>query len=143
MRNLLIDNCARAALNKILGTSIVERAEYGGMIYLEDGKYKYTDARTQGYGNTVNVGQWEENRSCPEGSTPVAYYHTHPNFQAGKIPMEYNKFSPEDISLCKDLGLHAYMGSLDGTFWVYDPQLDKPIKIHGRLNNSTPEKKAQ
>jgi len=138
MRNLLIDNCARAALNKILGTSIVERAEYGGVIYLQDGKYAFTPARTQGYGNTVNVGQWEDNRSCPEGSTPVAYYHTHPNFQAGKIPMEYNKYSEEDISLAEELGLIAYMGSLDGTFWVYDPKVKTPAKIRGKLVNTTP-----
>lgn len=139
MRNLLIDNCAREALNKILGTSIVERSEYGGMIYLQDGKYAYTKAVTQGYGNTVNVGHREKNRSCPEGSTPVGYYHTHPNIQAGKIPMEYNKYSEEDISLAEELGLLAYMGSLDGTFWVYDPKVKKPIEIAGKLVNTTPD----
>ena len=139
MRNLLIDNVAREALNKILGKSILKRAEYGGMIYAKEGGYGYTDARTQGYGNTVNVGQREPNRSCPEGSKPVAYYHTHPNIKAGGFSMDYNEFSPEDIALAKDMGLHAYMGSLDGTFWVYDPQLDKPIKIDGRLNNVTPD----
>lgn len=139
MRNLLIDNVAREALNKVLGKSIVERSEYGGMIYLQDGKYAYTNARTQGFGNTVNVGHREENRSCPEGSKAVGYYHTHPNFQAGKIPMEYNKYSEEDIALAEELGLLAYMGSLDGTFWVYDPKVKKPIKIHGKLVNTTPE----
>ena len=138
MRNLLMDNCARAALNKILGTSIVERSEYGGMIFLQDGKYDFTPARTQGYGNTVNVGQWEENRSCPEGSTPVAYYHTHPNIKAGGFSMEYNKYSEEDTSLADELGLVAYMGSLDGTFWVYDPKVKKPVKIRGKLVNTTP-----
>lgn len=139
MRNLLIDNTARDALNKIMGTSIVKRAEYGGMIYLQDGKYFYTKARTQGYGNTVNVGHREPNRSCPEGSQPVGYYHTHPNFQAGKIPMEYNKYSDEDISLAEELGLLAYMGSLDGTFWVYDPKVKKPVEISGKLINTTPD----
>lgn len=139
MRNLLTDNAAKEALNKILGISIKERAEYGGMIYLQDGKYAYTQARTQGYGNTVNVGQYEPNRSCPEGSTPVAYYHTHPNIKAGDFTMEYNKYSPEDTGLAKDLGLHAYMGSLDGTFWVYDPLQDKAIKLKDRLINTTPE----
>jgi hypothetical protein len=134
-----MDNCARDALNKILGTSINKRSEYGGMIYLQNGKYGFTDARTQGYGNTVNVGQYEPNRSCPEGSTPVAYYHTHPNIKAGGFSMEYNEFSPEDISLAKDLGLPAYMGSLDGSFWVYDPQVGKPVKLKERLVNTTPE----
>jgi len=139
MRNLLVDNTAREALNKILGTSINSRSEYGGVIYLQDGKSSYTEARTQGYGNTVNVGQYEPNRGCPEGSTPVAYYHTHPNIKAGGFKMEYNKYSPEDIALAEDMGLDAYMGSLDGTFWVYDLRLKKPIKLHGQLINTTPE----
>lgn len=139
MRNLMIDNVAREALNKILGKSIVQRAEYGGMIYSQGKTYGYTEARTQGYGNTVNVGHREVNRSCPEGTQPVAYYHTHPNFKAGELMMEYNKFSEEDIALAEELGLHAYMGSLDGTFWVYDPQLKKPIEIPGKLVNTTPE----
>ena len=137
MRNLLIDNVAREALNKVLGKSIVERSEYGGMIYEQDGKYGYTEARTQGYGNTVNVGQREENRSCPEGTTPVAYYHTHPNIKAGPMAMEYNKFSPEDIDLSIEMGLDAYMGSHDGTFWVYDPRLKKAITLHRRLINTS------
>jgi hypothetical protein len=139
MRNLLIDNAAREALNKILGISIVKRAEHGGMIFAKGKTYGYTEARSQGYGNTVNVGHREENMSCPEGTTPVAYYHTHPNIKAGEFTMEYNEFSEQDISLAEELGLHAYMGSLDGTFWVYDPKLKKPIKIPGKLINTTPE----
>jgi hypothetical protein len=137
MRNLLIENVARDALNKILAKSIMERAEYGGMIYVKDGKYAATDAQTQGYGNTVNVGQYEPNRGCPEGSTPVAYFHTHPNIKAGDFSMEYNKFSDEDVSLSKDMGLDAYLGTLDGSFFVYDPRLGKPIKLHGRLKNTS------
>ena len=58
-----VETTARAALNKILKLSIERRKEYGAMICLQAGKY---------------VGQHEDNRGCPPGSKPVAYYHTHP-----------------------------------------------------------------
>jgi len=137
MRNVNIEKAARDALNKILARSISERSEYGGVIYLLDGQYLFTEARTQGYGNTVNVGQWEPNRSCPAGSTPVAYYHTHPNIKAGEFKMEYNKFSQDDKDLAKDISLYAYLGTLDGSFFVYDYIKDKSIPLPGpRLKNT-------
>lgn len=137
MRNPAIEKVAREALNGILGKSIVERKEYGGMIYLLDGKYFANPPRTQGYGNTVNVGQYEPNRGCPEGSSAVAYYHTHPNFSAGGIPMKYNEFSPEDMDLARDLTLDAYLGTLDGSFFLFDPLVGKPIRLPGQLKNTT------
>jgi len=88
MRDINLERAARTALNKILAKSIAKRWEYGGMIYLQDRKYSFTEARTQEFGNTVNVGQWEPNRSCPKGSTPIAYYHTHPNIRAGEFEMK-------------------------------------------------------
>ena len=132
MRDINLERAARAALNKILAQSIKKRWEYGGMIYLQDRKYSFTEARTQEFGNTVNVGQWEPNRSCPEGSTPIAYYHTHPNIRAGDIPMEYNKFSDEDKQLAQDISLYAYLGTLDGSFFVYDYRNGEVTPIPGR-----------
>lgn len=137
MRNPAIEKVARKALNGILSKSIMERKEYGGMIYKLGAEYFANEPRTQGYGNTVNVGQYEPNRSCPEGSTPVAYYHTHPNFSAGKIPMSYNEFSPEDKDLARDMKLDAYLGTLDGSFLLYDPLADKVIKLPGPLTNTS------
>lgn len=137
MRNPAIEKVAKAALNKILAKSITERREYGGMIYELDGIYHANDPRTQGFGNTVNVGQYEPNKGCPKGSTPVAYYHTHPNFSAGSIPMKYNEFSDEDKDLARDLKLDAYLGTLDGSFFMFDPTIDKPIKLPGVLINTT------
>ena len=136
MRNHDIEKVARAALDGILGQSVSDRKEYGGMIYLQDGKYLANPARTQGYGNTVNVGQWEPNRGCPEGSTAVAFYHTHPNFSAGGLQMKYNEFSPEDKALAQDLRLDAYLGTLDGSFLMYDPIKDNVIPLAGRLKNT-------
>ena len=137
MRDINLERAARTALNKILAKSIAKRWEYGGMIYLQDGKYSFTEARTQEYGNTVNVGQWELNRSCPEGSTPIAYYHTHPNIRAGGIPMEYNKFSDEDKQLATDISLYAYLGTLDGSFFVFDYRNGEVTRIRGRRLKNT------
>jgi len=131
MKNHAVERVARKVLNSILAQSISERSEYGGMIYLQDGKYHANEPRTQGYGNTVNVGQYESNKGCPEGSTPVAYYHTHPNYSAGDIKMKYNEFSPEDKDLAKDLNLDAYLGTLDGSFYLYEPLEDKVSKVPG------------
>jgi hypothetical protein len=139
MRNVHIEKVARAALNGILGKSIAQRKEYGGMIYALSGKYHANPPRTQGYGNTVDVGQREPNHGCPEGARAVAFYHTHPNFSAGGIPMKYNEFSPEDKDLAVDLGLEAYLGTLDGSFFVYDPKQDKSFPLPGALKNTTDE----
>jgi hypothetical protein len=137
MRNPTIERIAKKALNGILEKSITERCEYGGMIYSSNGQYHANEPRTQGYGNTVNVGQYEPNHGCPEGSVPVAYYHTHPNFSAGGIPMKYNEFSDEDKDLAKDLKIDAYLGTLDRSFFLYDPTIDKAIRLPGHLKNSS------
>ena len=137
MRNPAIEKVARKILNSILSKSITQRCEYGGMIYHLDGQYYANEPRTQGYGNTVNVGQYENNRGCPKGSAPVAYYHTHPNFSAGGIPMKYNEYSDEDKNLARDLNLDAYLGTLDGSFFLYDPKIDKAIKLPGALVNTS------
>jgi len=131
MKNHAIERVARKVLNNILEKSITERSEYGGMIFLQDGHYHANEPRTQGYGNTVNVGQYEPNKGCPEGSKPVAYYHTHPNASAGDIEMKYNEYSDEDKNLARDLNLDAYLGTLDGSFFMYDPLTDKVAKIPG------------
>jgi len=53
MKNPAIEHIARKVLNNILGQSITERKEYGGMIYMLNGEYDANAPRTQGYGNTV------------------------------------------------------------------------------------------
>ena len=136
MRHINMERAARTALNTNLAKSISKRWEYGGMIYLQDGTYSFTEARTREYGNTVNVGQLEPNRSCPEGSTPVAYYHTHPNIKVGEFSREYNKFSDEDKQLAQDISPYAYLGTLDG-FFVYDYRNDETTHIPGRRLKNT------
>jgi hypothetical protein len=127
---------ARLALNSILATSIRERAEYGGMIYMERGAYSATAARSQGYGNTVDVGLREDNKGCPEGTIPVAYYHTHPNVSVGSLPMAYNEFRDDDVAITQDHRIDGYLGTVDGSFFKFDFKNKKLSRLPGRLKNT-------
>jgi Domain of unknown function (DUF4329) len=133
-----LDQIARMALNKVLAQSIIERKEYGAMIYLNGKSVIAMPPRTQGDPTTVDVGQHEPNCSCPPGTTPVAYYHTHPTYSVGGVKADFNEFSPEDMEVAKDYGLAAaYAGTLDGSFLKYDPKTDKTIVLSGKLNNAS------
>jgi len=136
-QSLVVDEVARTALNAVLARSIEEKSEYGAMIYLLKGRCAATLVRTQGDPTTVNVGQNEENCGCPPGSTPVAYYHTHPTYSVAGMTGDYNHFSPEDIDVVTDHNLEAaYLGTLDGSFIKYDAKLGRPIVLSGRLKNT-------
>lgn len=132
-----LDHVARQALNEILATSIEERKEYGGMICMEGARYKAMPPRTQGDPTVVNVGQFEPNCGCPEGSIPVAYYHTHPTYSVAGMKGTYNDFSDDDKDVARDHDLDAaYLGSLDGSFLKFDRHEDKTIRLPGRLKNA-------
>ncbi len=132
-----LDNAARDALNGILATSVEEIKEYGAMIYMEGNVYKAMPPRTQRDPAKVDVGQHEPNCGCPVGTTPVAYYHTHPVFQIAGMKGQYNEFSDDDKDVARDHNLEAaYLGSLDGSFFKFDCQQDKTIPLPGRLKNT-------
>ncbi len=130
------EEAARKALNKTLKLSIERRKEYGAMICLKAGKYVAFKARTQDEPNTVDVGQHEDNCGCPPGSTPVAYYHTHPLYSQASLSASYNEFSDEDKDVAKDHSIDAYVGTLDGSFLKYDRKADKVLRLRGKLKNS-------
>lgn len=128
---------ARDALNWILKRSIESRKEWGGVICEQRGRFHAMPPRTQGYGNTVDVGVHEPNKSCPAGARPVAYYHTHPIFSAGGLTGDYNHFSGADEDVARDHGLDAYLGTLDGSFLKFDRRKPGvPIHLDGKLHNS-------
>jgi hypothetical protein len=132
-----MDNAARVALNSCLATSIETPAEYGGMIYALKGQILAKPPITQGNPNTVDVGTHAPNCSCPPSSTPVAYYHTHPiAFRAG-MTGKYNEVSDEDMDVVKDNNLEVgYVGTLDGSFIKFGPNLPKPVVLPGKLKNT-------
>ncbi len=135
---LQLDQIARMVLNSILAQSIAERKEYGGMIYMKGKSLVAMPPRTQGDPTMVDVGQHAANCSCPPGTTPVAYYHTHPTYSVGGMKADFNEFSPEDKDVAKDYGLvAAYVGTLDGSFLKYDRKSDKTVAMPGKLNNAT------
>jgi hypothetical protein len=132
-----LDNAARNALNGILAKSINEMKEYGGMIYMEGGSYKAMPPRTQRDPTMVDVGQHEPNCSCPPGTIPVAYYHTHPTYSIAGMKGRYNEFSDDDKDVARDHNLDAaYLGSLDGSFLKFDRKENKVIPLPGRLKNT-------
>jgi len=132
-----VDNAARAALNECLARSIEKTAEYGGMIYLQGGVPIAKPAVTQGDRNKVDVGQNEPNCGCPHGTTPIAYYHTHPVYEKGGFHFEYNNFDDEDKNVVIDHDLDAgYLGSLDGSFFKFDRKQNRVFLLPGRLKNT-------
>jgi Domain of unknown function (DUF4329) len=130
-----IEQIARRALNGILGQSIEERREYGAMIYRQLGVYLAMPPRTQGDPNTVDVGTHEPNCGCPSNATPVAYYHTHVVAKFSGEKGDYNEMSPEDKGVAKGSDIDAYLGTLDGSFFVYDHKADKVLRLSGKLDN--------
>jgi hypothetical protein len=130
------DKVAWDVLESILVTSIGQRAEYGGMIYMLRGNYHATDPVTQCEPNKVDVGLYKPNKGCPENSIPVAYYHTHPILQYAGMHAEYSTFSKdEDLELARSNKIDAYLGTLDGRFLKYDYKINKILPL-GRLNNT-------
>ncbi len=114
----------RRLLNDCLPKSIPEQREYGGVIYLSPrtgtlGHTQYAGVPPVG---KVDIKQDEPNMACPAGTTPVAWYHTHP-FEKNSQGFSY--LSHEFVEHDKDLSdvkiLPGYLGVFDGSFWRYDP----------------------
>jgi hypothetical protein len=138
MNSYQMDHAARRALNRILGKSIEERKEYGGMIYEQHGLYQAMPPRTQGNPTTVNVGQDLPNCGCPPGTTPVAYYHTHPTYSVAGVKADYNVFDDDDKDVAIDHDLiAAYAGTLDGSFLKFDCKSKKITTLQPGLKNTT------
>ena len=135
--HVAVDNAARDALNGILAKSIEEMAEYGGMIYLQAGAPIAKSPVTQGYPNKVDMGQDKPNCGCPFGTTPIAYYHTHPVVEKAGFHFEYNEFDNEDKAVAIDHDLDAgYLGSVDGSFIKFDRKQNRVFKLPGRMKNT-------
>jgi len=131
-----LEQVASKAINACLATSIRRRKEYGGMIYLESGRFVAKPAETQDEPAKVNVGQDQPNCGCPENSKPVAYYHTHPIYSIAGFKGSYNEFSDEDKAVAKNFEIYAFVGTLDGSFFLYDWKSDRTLRLGGRLKNN-------
>lgn len=125
-----LDEFARDQLQEVLPASIASGFESGAVICraLASGALSATRVRTGTVKHTVDVGTALPNCGCPAGTTPVAYFHTHPS-PAGAVAATpgatvAKSFSDDDIDVAKDYGLIAYVAGRDGTMWRYDPPVD-------------------
>ena len=122
-----LDEFARDQLQIVLPPSIASGFEKGAVICrdLASGKLSSTKVNTGTVKHTVTVGTALPNCGCPDGTTPVAYYHTHPS-KAGEVANTPGAtvatgFSDDDLDVAKDYGLIAYVAGRDGSMWRYDP----------------------
>jgi len=79
-------------LNASLWNSIEERRESGGMIYTRGGNCFAMPPRALTDPTRVDAGQREPNCGCPSGTTPIAYYHTHPTYSVAGLKAHYKEF---------------------------------------------------
>jgi hypothetical protein len=53
------------------------------------------------------------------------------------LKANYEEFSDDDMDVARDHHIHAFVGTLAGTFLKYDYQTDKVTLLLGRLNNES------
>jgi hypothetical protein len=118
-----VEDAARKFLNEVLPLSVNgPPTEYGGIIWVNNttGEIGQKGPMHEP-GNSVSIRQWEPNRGCPDGTTAMAWYHTHPHYpQKGKT-FAYREFIGNDKDISDDYELTGYLGVIDGSFWRYDP----------------------
>jgi hypothetical protein len=123
-----LETQARALLAAVLPRSIRERREYGAVMCRNNstGALSATRLRSSSDSDSaVDVGLSEPNCGCPEGTTPVAFYHTHPHDRIvganGSVLHFDQDFSDIDRRLANDQQIVAFLGSYDGKFRRYAP----------------------
>jgi hypothetical protein len=147
-----IESLALTLLGQVLRRSVMgeridhgrrsgEPREWGGVIYVWEETAKGPGGHKKGaLGSTkpimgysatnADLHQWELNFGCPEGSRPVAWYHTHPvkNFIGhGGDPFSTHsrEFIGGDLKVSAHYMIPGYVATSDGKFWRYDPQVAK------------------
>ena len=129
---MMIERLAVQALVKIIGTSLTERLEYGGVIHRHPatGVIARTGPIKGDRDDHVDVSDGKPNWGCPEGTVPVAWYHTHPIKEkisvtpegvVVRMPMEWDKFIDGDQVISDGNNMIGYMIDPDRQVWRYDP----------------------
>jgi len=134
-----LEQFARKLLSEVLPRSIEERQEYGAIICKNErtGILTSTKLRHSTESDTsVDVGQDEPNCGCPNGTTPVAFYHTHPIdafYDGHDVFRGSPDFSrPQDTTIATNYQLVGFLGSFDGKFRRYDPPVLETKKVEGK-----------
>jgi hypothetical protein len=126
-----IEEAARKLLKGILKESVAKEREYGGVIHRHErtGKIAWTGPVPGFSAVGVDVGQNKKNLGCPEGTKPVAWYHTHPvkefyqvvNNEVIKMTAHWDEFIDGDKALSDNHSLPGYVATFDGRLWLYTP----------------------
>jgi hypothetical protein len=134
-----IEEKAYELLNDALPRSLTNPPrEVGGVIHrsTKSGKLGHTGHFFSEPWDNVDIGANKPNMGCPEGTVPVAWYHTHPYDKKGGWTYAAKAFIGGDAFISDNNNIPGYLGVFDGTFWRYDPPpeagaplvLDGPVK---------------
>ncbi len=107
-------DAAHDAVSDVNPTSISTSTEYAGMIYQNpDGTFSYTPPN-RGSNDGANPGGPS---SCPSGTTPTDYYHTHGSADPG---YDNDNFSNADKDYGNHYNVDGYLGTPSGDLKHYD-----------------------
>ena len=130
-----IEDEAYELLNQVLPLSLkAPPREAGGVIHRnKSGEFGHTGHFFSEPWDNVKIKADEPNMGCPEGSVPVAWYHTHPYDKKGEWSYEAKAFIGGDEFISNNNNIPGYVGVFDGTFWRYDPppEAGAPIVLDG------------
>lgn len=139
-----VEQFVRTLLVALLPLSIASRSEKGGVVC----RNPHTGALTSGeildgHALGVDIGLDEPNCGCPEGTKPVAFWHTHPTAgdTAGTVHGDPD-FSKQDKRLANEHQITAFLGSFDGLFRRYRPVAVTTTMVAGvgPVQNATDDK---
>jgi proteasome lid subunit RPN8/RPN11 len=89
--------------------------EFGGAIYIQNGKYHFTSGAT-----SYDYSSYDIKIEIPKGTKIVALYHTHPDEDLNDM------FSSPDIKMATFMKVRSYIGVFGkNVIRVYDPKIDK------------------
>lgn len=150
---MTVEEFARKILAPLIGKSVSEQIEYGGVIHrhLKTGELGSTGPFKGDSPTHVDVRIWaprgktqkEWNAGCPAGTKPVAWYHTHPAkfvmTRDGLMNADWDKFQDGDQLISDSFLLTGYVATMDRQLWRYDyPQPviynGEPIPSDGKGN---------
>lgn len=140
---MTVEAYARKLLAPLIGKSIAEQLEYGGVIYrhLSSGDLGRTGPFKGDSPTHVDVRVWapkgktqrEWNAGCPAGTKPIAWYHTHPAkvvmTRDGLMNADWDKFQDGDELISNSFLLTGYVATMDRQLWRYD--YPEPVMYNG------------
>lgn len=134
--SMRIEGEAYSLLNRALPLSLKEpRREAGGVIHrnVKSGELGHTGHFFSEPWDNVKIRAEEPNMGCPDGTVPVAWYHTHPYDKKAGWTYLAKAFIDGDAFISNNNNIPGFLGVFDGTFWRYDPppEAGAPMVLDG------------